>query len=92
MRATIKEGNEKAAEICRLITKRLSLKASDVEHLVYCEDGEVTVAVRVYSKITKRDVVFVTDAMRLAGLTEIKMSKLPDEPDMTAFYSVLKKS
>lgn len=92
MRDTIKAGNEKAAAICRLLMKYLSLKASDVEHLVYREDGEVTVAIRVYRKITKRDVGFVKDVMDVAGLTEIEMSKLPDEPDMTAFYSVLKKS
>lgn len=92
MRATIKAGNEKAAAICRLLMKYLPLKASEVEHLVYREDGEVTVAIRVYRKITKRDGVFVHDAMRLAGLSEIEMSRLPDEPDMTAFYSVLKKS
>lgn len=92
MRVTIKDGNKKAAEICRLIKKCLHLKASDVENLVYREDGVVNVAIRVYRKITKRDCVFVRNAMRQAGLSEIEMLKLPDEPDMTAFYSVLKKS
>ena len=90
--ASVKDGNKKAGEICRLIKKCLHLKASDVEHLVYREDGVVNVAIRVYSNITDRDCAFVHDAMRKAGLSDIETGKLPDEPEMTTFYSVLKKS
>lgn len=92
MRATIKAGNEKAAAICSLLMKYIPLKANEIEHLVYREDGEVTVAIRVYRKITKRDVGFVKDVMELAGLTNVETAGVPDEIDLTAFYSVLKKS
>lgn len=89
---TLKKGCEKAAAICRLLMKYIPLKESEVEHLVYREDGEVNVAIRTYRKLKKRDEGFVKDVMDIAGLTEIEMARLPDESNMMTFYSVLKKS